>query len=138
MYPIVEINKKILKKDKKVIVPEKIFKFLLTEYLKSLPFDEAAYLRANPDVDAAIHRGEQKTGKEHFIYIGFFEGRSLGGNDFDEKWYLRNNSDVADSVRRGEWKNGKDHWVTVGVQELRAPSKSLASLYAVWRDLLCE
>ena len=117
----------------KVIIPEDVFKFLITSYLKTVPFDEAAYLRANPDVDAAIHRGELKSGHDHFIQVGFFEGRDTDGKEFDEKWYLKNNPDVAASVLRGEWTNGKMHWLNVGRAELRAPSKALEPVYDTWR-----
>ncbi|MDD4913604.1 MAG: hypothetical protein PHW13_01030 [Methylococcales bacterium] len=40
-------------------------------------FDELAYLRANPDVKAAIESGQVNSGREHFIYHGKNEGRHL-------------------------------------------------------------
>lgn len=40
-------------------------------------FDEAAYLRANPDVAAAVARGET-TAYQHYIQFGQREGRQLG------------------------------------------------------------
>lgn len=41
-------------------------------------FDEAAYLRANPDVAASVARGEIKSGYRHFLVHGFREGRPTG------------------------------------------------------------
>ncbi len=119
-----------------VIISKTLFRFLISEYLKSLPFDEKAYLETNPDVDAAVHRGELQSGAEHFFYTGFFEGRETGGNEFDEKWYLKNNPDVVASVRRGDWTTGREHWLAVGRTELRAPCRALVPLYDTWRQFL--
>lgn len=119
-----------------VTISKTLFRFLISEYLKSLPFDEKAYLETNPDVDAAVHRGELKSGEEHFLYTGFFEGRETGSTEFDEKWYLKNNPDVVASVRRGDWTTGKEHWLAMGRAELRAPSRALVPLYDTWRQFL--
>lgn len=40
-------------------------------------FDEAAYLRANPDVAAAVKAGKLKSGRQHFDRYGHAEGRQL-------------------------------------------------------------
>ncbi len=40
-------------------------------------FDEAAYLRANPDVAAAVNGGKLTSGREHFDRHGHAEGRQL-------------------------------------------------------------
>ncbi|RBM06012.1 hypothetical protein NJLHNGOC_11040 [Novacetimonas cocois] len=119
-----------------VVISRKLFRLLLSGYLRSLPFDEQAYLAANPDVDAAIHRGELDSSEDHFVNVGFFEGRDTGGSEFDEKWYLKNNPDVAASVRRGDWVSGKDHWQMVGRAEFRAPSKAFVAIYDTWRAFL--
>lgn len=121
---------------KQVIISKTLFRFLMSEYLKSFPFDEKSYLEINPDVDAAVHRGELKNGREHFLYTGFFEGREAGSIEFDEKWYLKNNPDVMASVRRGDWTTGKEHWLAVGRVELRAPCQTMVSLYDTWRQFL--
>jgi hypothetical protein len=44
------------------------------------PWNEAVYLSANPDVAAAVQRGEFGSGKEHYEIYGADEGRSLGYN----------------------------------------------------------
>jgi GT2 family glycosyltransferase len=41
-------------------------------------FDEAAYLRANPDVAASVARGEIDSGYRHFLVHGLREGRPTG------------------------------------------------------------
>jgi hypothetical protein len=44
----------------------------------SSPWNEEAYLKQNPDVAAAIAKGEIGTGKEHYEMFGRDEGRNLG------------------------------------------------------------
>jgi len=47
-------------------------------------FNESAYLAANPDVDAAVERGDAPSGRGHFDNHGEAEGRSqrvFGGDD---------------------------------------------------------
>jgi len=41
-------------------------------------FNEAAYLRANPDVAAAVREGQLASGTAHYEQYGRFEGRLLG------------------------------------------------------------
>jgi hypothetical protein len=41
-------------------------------------FNEAAYLRANPDVAAAVREGRLSSGAAHYEQYGRFEGRLLG------------------------------------------------------------
>jgi hypothetical protein len=69
-------------------VPRQLFEFLLSRALRSLTFDEASYLSANPDVRDSIERGEVATAKEHFCRYGYFEHRVGGTPIVDEAWYL--------------------------------------------------
>jgi len=43
----------------------------------TIEFDEDAYLAANPDVAAAVRRGDVVSGRRHFDDIGWSEGRAL-------------------------------------------------------------
>lgn len=88
-------------------------------------FDEAAYLRANPDVRGLVERGVFRSGFEHWHAVGANEhalgDRVSGFYDhdliYDEKAYLRQNPDVADSVRSRAVRNGYQHWIRFGRQE---------------------
>jgi GSCFA family protein len=44
-------------------------------------FSELPYLEANPDVEAAVRRGELASGFEHWCRFGHHEGRALGSCD---------------------------------------------------------
>ena len=52
-------------------------------------FNEAGYLRENPDVAEAVEAGQIRTARLHYIGFGFFEGRSGATPDVDEAWYRR-------------------------------------------------
>lgn len=56
----------------------------LWEWLGGLDslFDEKAYLRANPDIAAAVARGAMGSGWEHFLRFGQHEGRPTGTPGF--------------------------------------------------------
>jgi hypothetical protein len=78
-------------------------------------FDEAAYLALNPDIAAAVARGET-TARAHYEAFGFDEGRAPY---FDEQAYLAGNPDVAAHVAAGGG-SALDHWVQFGQHEGRS------------------
>jgi len=57
-------------------------------------FDEQGYREANPDVDAAIQRGDLDSGYQHYLIWGWKEGRAPSAW-FDSQAYLADNPDVA-------------------------------------------
>ena len=77
----------------------------LLSFLRALSshmeFDEQQYRESNPDVATAIEQNDISSGREHFIKVGYFEGRS-GGVPVDEVWYLSRNADVAAAMKAGE------------------------------------
>jgi len=68
-------------------VPRKFLEFILRRLLEHAEFDEKQYLMCNPDVAIAIRRNDMKSAKEHYIQVGYFEGRA-GGIPVQEDWYL--------------------------------------------------
>lgn len=79
-------------------------------------FDEAWYLRTNPDVAAAVEAGEIDAWT-HFQQSGRFEGRAPGPL-FDPDHYLTQNPDVAVAVENGQT-NAYDHFLAFGAEEER-------------------
>ena len=87
-------------------------------------FDEATYLRANPDVAAASSRGDVASAKAHYLERGQFDGRSgvpLLEEIFDEAGYLTNYTDVAAAVASGKYSSGAAHFIAHGHAEGRRP-----------------
>jgi hypothetical protein len=84
-------------------------------------FDGQLYLAANPDVAAAIARGEFSTAYQHYQVAGFAEHR-LGASvpsNWNEAEYLRVNPDVAAAIKAGAFISGYHHWLATGRNEGR-------------------
>ncbi|TSJ60916.1 hypothetical protein FO470_15260 [Starkeya sp. 3C] len=81
-------------------------------------FDEAYYLHHNPDVAAAIERGELVCAFEHFSRSGTVEGRN-GCPFFNERRYLELNPDIAEAVAAGALRSGESHYLQYGQKEGR-------------------
>ena len=84
-------------------------------------FDEAYYLRLNPDVLTSVITGTYATGYEHFTQFGWLEGRSPSSL-YDESFYLATNPDVAQAVMDGTQGSGFAHFIQYGHVEGRNPS----------------
>ncbi|MEP2759468.1 MAG: hypothetical protein ABJP66_10455, partial [Hyphomicrobiales bacterium] len=89
----------------------------------SISFDEAFYLRENPDVAEAVARGEFSSAREHFDSLGFQEGRDPSVH-FDTSFYLEQNPDVA-----AAGVNPLDHFNTSGDGEARSPNSFFDAAY---------
>lgn len=99
-------------------------------------FDEADYLARNPDVGAAVKAGKIRSGHEHFLTVGYLEGRRGGCPVVDENYYVGAYADVARAVAKGELAGAADHYITSGAQEWRVPSADAALAVAAWRKAL--
>lgn len=119
-----------------VKVPLALFKLLLQIALAQVDFDEDSYLAANPDVRAAVERGDVESGLVHFIGYGYFEGRKGGMAIVDEKWYLRKYPDVRAAVDRGSIASAEDHFHSVGAGEGRSPSSAEEENALQWKKVL--
>ncbi|RMG08517.1 MAG: hypothetical protein D6728_14285, partial [Cyanobacteria bacterium J055] len=86
---------------------------------KSGCFNDREYLELNPDVAAAVERGET-TALEHFVRHGARENRQFS-RLFDRDFYVKNYADVAELVARGET-TAVFHFFQFGIQENRQPN----------------
>lgn len=59
------------------IIMKKFLELYLDQSVVATPFNELAYLAANPDVDRAVRQGHWGSGFEHWISFGKQEGRRL-------------------------------------------------------------
>ncbi|MFB2917122.1 MULTISPECIES: amino acid ABC transporter substrate-binding protein [Aerosakkonema] len=81
-------------------------------------FNENAYLQENPDVAQSVANGTFASGFQHWIKLGFFEGRTPQIS-FQESFYLDFNPDVARAVAKGEFTSGLEHYALFGASEGR-------------------
>jgi len=91
--------------------------------LRGTAFDEKWYIEKYPDVAEAVRTGAFKTGRQHFIDVGYFEGRRPREFEVDEKWYLQTNPDVAEGIAKGEIKSAHEHFNDHGYEEGRLPAE---------------
>jgi hypothetical protein len=91
-------------------------------------WNEALYLAVNPDVAAALARGEFKSGREHYELAGRAEHREGASvpADWDEKSYLQVHPDVAIAVAKGSFVSGYHHYLAAGRAEGRLGGFRLA------------
>ncbi|BAI73186.1 hypothetical protein AZL_025480 [Azospirillum sp. B510] len=90
-------------------------------------FNEAAYLKANPDVADAVQKG-MITAYGHWESSGRKEGRTGAyavDPSFDAAYYLKTNPDVAAAVKRGET-TAEEHYILAGKAEKRSASAPAA------------
>ena len=117
-----------------VSMSENHYRLLIELLYENSKFDEAAYLRANLDVAAAVKRGDIESGLSHFLSTGWKEGRSGVAPRVDEAWYLRKYPDVANAVRAGRVKSASSHFVDGGYREGRASNSRVDAFLTRWRN----
>jgi hypothetical protein len=82
-------------------------------------FNEDYYLSKYPNIREAIAAGSGASGKEHFIHVGFYEGRMPFA--FDRVSYARNYPDAAIETANGIYMDLLHHYVEVGEQKRYRP-----------------
>lgn len=120
-----------------VTIPGALFKMLLQIALANSDFDEETYFRENPDVRAALQRGDIESAQDHFVGFGYFEGRK-GGTVVDEAWYLKKYPDVASGIKSGQISSAASHFSLVGGGEGRSPSSDHEAHAAQWKRVLAR
>lgn len=117
-------------------VQASVIRLLVGEIIRNSPFDEAAYLEANPDVAAAVESGGWPSGRAHFAATGYFEGRATGPAVFSEDWYLAAYPDVREAVEKGEISSAEDHYFSAGMAEWRSPTPEAVDEVEQWQEAL--
>jgi hypothetical protein len=116
----------------RIAISAPLLKFLLEELIASLPFDEAYYLEANPDIAASFKDGNILDLHQHFVSAGYFEGRWGAEPQFDETFYLATYPDVAEGIASRKVKSAADHYRSPGASEGRLPSAKVAAVLEKW------
>ena len=93
------------------------------KFLQAVPIDETWYRTTYPDVDEAIKAGAYRSGRQHFVEHGYFEGRRPFDLEIDEAFYMRHYPDIQESVNQGVVSSALDHFVRHGYEEGRTPSE---------------
>ncbi|MBD2313244.1 DUF4347 domain-containing protein [Desertifilum sp. FACHB-1129] len=86
-----------------------------------LLFDESYYLALNPAVAQEVNRGNFRSGFDHYLQFGQFEGRDPSPL-FNTSFYLSQNPQVADAIAQGQMPSAFSHFIQFGIFEGRDPS----------------
>lgn len=119
-----------------VRIPTALFKFLLSCWVRREPFSESAYLGANPDIESAYERGDVDGLHRHYVWTGWFEGRSPGRYLIDEDWYKTYYKDIALAVRYNAISDVTTHFNETGRWEGRAGSLGQLESRKEWEDAM--
>jgi hypothetical protein len=90
--------------------------------LRGVHVDETWYLSKYPDIADALAAGDVKSARQHFVDLGYFEGRLPCPLDVDEAWYLAQYPDVAEGIARGDIQSARQHFLEYGYEEGRLSS----------------
>jgi len=88
----------------------------------------------HPDVREAVAAGVVRSGLEHFLRYGRFEGRMVGIRpvpDWPERAYVEGNEGVAKAIAEGIIRSGLDHFIRFGQFEGRFPGSDTSPCLAV-------
>jgi hypothetical protein len=121
-----------IRDDDEFRVSGRFIKFLISEILAKLPFDESYYANMWPDVVTAVEAGRVKSLRDHFVEVGYFEGRSGGTCYVDRDWYLSNYPDIAKAFSRGQLADLTEHFNNTGRFENRDGSELQQSEKKRW------
>lgn len=115
-----------------VKIPARLFKYLISEIVRKTPFEEDYYAKTYPDVLRAFEAGNIPSLHEHFVTVGYFEGRQPALLHVNRDWYLSTYSDLARAYSRGLVKDLGEHLNKTGRYEGRSGSAKQAADRARW------
>jgi hypothetical protein len=93
----------------------------LRSILPEVEVNEDFYRKTYRDVNEAILDGRTSSASEHYVAVGYFEGRRPRAVLVDEQWYLSVYPDVATAVKQGKVENAQSHFDNEGFKEGRLP-----------------
>ena len=130
------VNRERLNSKAKIAIDARLLRGLLQALAARLPFSEAFYLEAYPDVAEAFAAGTIPDPHRHFVEAGYFEGRVGAPPGVDEAFYLALYKDIGSAVARGDLPSGAEHYLRTGVAEGRVPNRAVKPEIDYWMSLL--
>jgi hypothetical protein len=119
-----------------VTVSNRVLRLLIEAAVGAQPFEETAYLRANPDVARSVRDGKCSSPRAHYAELGFFEDRPPIKAGFDEDWYLDRYPDIKRAVAAGDCRSAYEHYCGAGVREWRSPNKAAEADIYRWHQAI--
>ncbi len=119
-----------------VQIPLKFFKLLIQNAIAAEHFDEDLYLRTYLDVNTAIEDKGFDSAAQHYLAVGYFEGRRNPTATFDEQWYINNYSNIFEEITENSLAGALDHYLTIGMQDGYAPNQKCFEEMKLWKQVL--
>lgn len=118
--------------------PTALLTHILAELSAHIAFDEDYYVRTYPDVARAIENGSLKSGREHYVKWGYFEGRRGSEPAFDQNWYSRKYPDLLEAQSLGLVGDLREHFYAYGIAEGRLGSQKQFERWQEWQELFAQ
>ena len=118
-----------------ITIPTALFRFLMSAWLRRLPFDAGHYLKSYPDLAEARRAGKLPSPHAHFVWTGYYEGRSPCEEAVDEAFYLSEYPDVARAVRARKINSAIEHYRRTGRLEGRSASEGQKVMKQEWTSI---
>lgn len=131
-----KLEKRDLDSDGKISISVVLFKHLMAFAISQAFFDERWYLETYPDVDAAVQRGDESSALSHYMFTGYYEGRSPGPWFVHKQWYEQFYQDVAVALREGSIVDSAEHFHNNGYFEGRVAQVEHLPILAKWMKAL--
>ena len=126
------INRERLNSKSKIAIDAKLLRAILQALAEASGFNQEFYLASYPDIAEAFAAGEIDDLRQHFVELGFFEGRMGAPPPVDEAFYTSLYKDVGEAVLRGDVKSGAEHYMRSGAAEGRVPNPKLRAVIDNW------
>jgi hypothetical protein len=130
------INRERLNSRSKVAIDARLLRGLIQAIVARIPFSEEFYLQAYPDIAEAQRTGGIPDPHQHFVEVGFFEGRFGTPPPVDEGFYTSYYKDVGQAVARGDIASAGEHYLRQGAAEGRLPNRQIKPEVDFWMSIL--
>lgn len=120
----------------KVAIEIDLLRLILEEVAKNLLFEQDFYLMTYPDVYDLYRDGRIEDLHQHFIKIGFYEGRLPADPHVDEVFYRTEYPDIEIAATSGDLPLIAQHYVEFGAEEGRCPNAKIKARMRRWRSAL--
>ncbi len=130
------VNRERLNSKSKIAIDAKLLRALLQALVAGQPFSEEFYLQTYPDIAEAHAAGQIANLRNHFVELGFFEGRMGSTPTVDEAYYQDLYKDVAAAVQRGDIGSASEHYLRAGAAEGRVPNEAARPMVEGWMTVL--
>jgi hypothetical protein len=98
-------------------VEREVFVSLIKNIIRAVAVDAEWYCRAYPAASEMIRSGRFASASDHYVQVGYFEGKLPFEITVDEDWYISRYKHVRNGIALGRATSAKDHFLRIGYGE---------------------